>query len=153
CPARDREDMGGDRSTQPLIGGGGGYRVDEALARRADEERKPERFELGKARNGRQTLLRRLAEADPWVEHDVLARNAGVRGEAGRKGKNRADVGDDIDGWARAPAVMHDDPGPGTLRNAPGELAIALQAPPVVNEGGARRERPGRDLGLHRVDG
>src|SRR5262249_59383247 len=108
-PAGDREERAGDRSAQPLIGRGGGYPVDEAVARRADEERKPERLELGKARDGRQTLLRRLAEADPWVEHDVLARNAGARGDVERTGKERADIGDDIDRWVRGLAVMHDD--------------------------------------------
>src|SRR6202040_3301267 len=85
--ACDREQMGGDRSAQALVRRGGGYRVDEALARSADEKRKPERLELGKARDGRQALFRRLAEADAWVEHDVLPRNAGARRDVERAGK------------------------------------------------------------------
>src|SRR6516162_11492847 len=115
--------MGGDRSAQPLIRRGGGNRVDEALARSADEKRKPERFELGKPRDGRQTLFRRLAEADSWVEHDVLARNAGARGDLERTGKERRDIGDDIDRWVRGLAVMQDDHRHGMLGNDPGELA------------------------------
>src|SRR5258707_14520250 len=144
--------MGGDRSAQPLVRWGGGYGVDEALARSADEKRKPERLKLGKARDGRQALFRRFAEADAWIEHDVLPRNARARRDVERAGKERADVGDDVDRRVGGLAIMHDDHRRGMLGNDPGKLAIALEAPDVVDDGGAGRERPGRDLGLHGVD-
>ena len=94
-----RKNMGGDRAAQALVGRGGRNLIDEALARSADEERQAEGFELGKPGDGRDALLRRLAEADAGVEHDVLARDAGARGDVERAGEERRDIGHDVDRW------------------------------------------------------
>ena len=79
------------------VGGEGVTEVDEALARGADQQRQAECLELGEPRDADDALFRRLAEADAGIEHDHVARDAGLRGDLQRAGEEGDDVGDDID--------------------------------------------------------
>ena len=54
-------------------------------------------------------LFRRFAEADAWVEHDLVLRDAGARGNFQRTVEEGDHVGDDIDTSVGAVTVMHDD--------------------------------------------
>ena len=140
----DRDQVAGDRAAEALVGRRGRDRVDEALARGADQERQAERFELREPRDGGDALLRRLAEADAGVEHDALARDAGAVGDLERAGKERRDVGHDVDGRIGGLAVVHDDDRHGVLGHHARHVGIALQAPDVVDDrraGGERRKR------------
>src|SRR5262245_1142075 len=118
--------MRGDRSAQPFIGRGGGNLVDEALARSADEKGQPERLELTDACDRGEALLRRLAEADARIEHDVLPRDAGVRGNLQRTAKESGYVRHDVDRRIGRLAVVHDDHRDGRLGDDPRKLALAL---------------------------
>src|SRR5688572_27187717 len=89
----DRAQMRRDRATDALVGRGGRYRVDEPLARRADEERQTERLQLRQPGDGSHALLGRLAEADAGIGHDGVARNAGAAGDVERAEEKRLDVG------------------------------------------------------------
>ena len=81
----------------PFIGRRGRHRIDETLARGADQKRQAEPFEFGQLGNAQQALLRRLAEADAGIEHDAVARDAGARGNLQRALEERRHVGDDVD--------------------------------------------------------
>src|SRR6266581_772333 len=89
--------MAHDRTAEALIGWRGRYRIDEPLARGADQEGEAERLELAKPRDRSDALLWRLAESDAGVEHDHVARNAGALGNGERAGEERRDVGHDVD--------------------------------------------------------
>ncbi len=67
--------------------------------------------------------------------------------------KNADDIGHDVDRGVGGLAIMHDDHRHAAFGDDAGKLAVALQAPHVVDDRGAGRERPSRDLGLHGVDG
>ena len=97
-------------------------------------------------------LFRRLAEADAGIEHDAVAGDAGALGDLQRASKERLDIGDDVDGRVGRLAVMHDDDRHAVFGDDRGHGGIALQAPDVVDDGGALVERPGGDLGLDGVD-
>ena len=97
-------------------------------------------------------LLRRLAEADAGVEHDIAGRNPGLRGDVERAGKEGRDILHDVDAGIGAVAVMHDDDGHIALGDQAGHAAIALQAPDVVGDRSAMIQRPGDDGRFHAVD-
>ncbi len=62
-------------------------RVDEALARGADQERQTETAPVVEPRDAGQALLRRLAEADAGIEHDAVMSDAGRPGDFERAGE------------------------------------------------------------------
>src|ERR1700730_18451942 len=126
--------MGGDRSAQPFIGWGGRNLVDEALAGSTDEKRQPERFELTDACDRGEALLRRLAEADARIEHNVLPRNAGEGGNLPRGAKEGAYIRHDVDRGIGRLTVVHDDHRHRGFGDDPSKLAIALQTPYVVDD-------------------
>jgi hypothetical protein len=97
-------------------------------------------------------LRRRLAEADAGVEHDAFARDAGLARNAERAREERLDVGHDVDRRVGLVAIMHDHDRCSVLGHDRGHVGVALQAPHVVDHGGALGERPAGHLGLHRVD-
>src|SRR5215470_14117941 len=76
-----RDQMRRDRAAEPLLRLRWRNGSDEALARRADQNREAERAELAEARQCNHALLRRLAEADAGVEHDFFPRDAGFGGD------------------------------------------------------------------------
>ena len=90
-------------------------------------------------------LLRRLAEADAGVEHDLVARDAGAVGDRERTGEERRDVGHDVDRRVGSLAIVHDDHRNAALRDHARHVGVALQAPDVVGDGGPGVERPGGD--------
>ena len=96
----------GDRSAQPAIGRRRRYLVDEALARRADQERQAEFLQFREPRDHRQALFRRHAKADAGIEHDIVARDAGAVGNLERALEEGGDVGHDV-GGIRLFAVVH----------------------------------------------
>src|ERR1700722_5446272 len=77
----DGNEMRGERSAEPLHRLGRGDRMNEALARGADQKRQIkaapgiEMGDTGKA------LLRGLAKANAGIEHDTVARNTGFPGD------------------------------------------------------------------------
>src|SRR5690349_13528798 len=123
--------MRGDRSAQALIGRGGRNLVDEALARSAEEKGQAEGLKLTDACDRGEALLRRFAEADARIEHDVLPRDAGVRGNLQRAAKERGYICHDVDRRIGRLAVVHDDHRHRRLGYYPRKLALALQAPDV----------------------
>jgi len=70
------DQMRGDRTAQPLLRLRGDDRSDEAFARGANQERRSEAAEFVQARQRRHALLRRLAEADAGIKHDITFANA-----------------------------------------------------------------------------
>ena len=76
----------------------GETRVDEALARQADQQRQAERAQLAEPRDHRDALLRRLAEADAGIEHDaVAARCRRVAAISSERAKNALHVRHDVE--------------------------------------------------------
>src|SRR5262249_61087532 len=106
---------------------------DEALARSADEKGMPERFEIADACDGDEALLCRFAEADAGIEHNALRGNAGVRGNLERTRKERGDIRHDVDRWVGGRPAVHDDHRDAVVGDDPRKLAIALQAPYVID--------------------
>ena len=97
-----RREMAGDRAAEPLVGRRRRHRIDEALARGADQKRQAEALEFGKPRDAGDALLRRLAEADAGIEHDAsrgrCRRAAAIVERALEEGMH---VGDDVDARGR----------------------------------------------------
>jgi hypothetical protein len=62
------DEMRGERAADALRGFGRRDRIDEALARGADQQRQAEAPEFGKVAETSDALVRRLAEADAGVE-------------------------------------------------------------------------------------
>ena len=152
-PSQNCEDVGSDRSAQPLIGWRWRNLVDEALAGSANEEREPERFEFPDACDRGEALLRCLAEADAGIEHDLLPCDPGAPGDLERAGKERRDIRQDVYRGIGGVAIVHDDDRYPAFGDDLGQRALALQAPHVVDDCGAGCECPFRDRGLHGVDG
>src|SRR6516225_7062673 len=73
--------MRSQRSPQPLARFGWHNRVDEALARCSDQNRQIKSTPDVKPRDAGKALFGRLAEADPRIEHDLLAWQAGIARE------------------------------------------------------------------------
>src|ERR1700741_2204481 len=86
-----------DRSAETLLRLGGTNARDEALARGADQDRQAERFEFLEPRQRDYALLRRLAEADAGIEHDIAFANAGLAGDLQRARKEIGHVLHDVD--------------------------------------------------------
>ena len=144
--------MGGNRAADPLHRLRRRHRVDEALARGADQDRQAEVLEFVELGDRLHALLRGLAEADAGIEHDGFPRDAGLVGDVERMVEERVDVGDDADGGIGLVAVVHDDDRHAMLADHAGHVGIALQAPDVVDDADAQPERPIGDLRLHGVD-
>ncbi len=144
--------MGRDRAADPVHRLRRRHRIDEALARGADQDRQAEMLELPELGNRLHALFRGLAEADPGIEHDRVARDAGLFRDAERIIEERVDVGYDADGGLGLVAVVHDDDRHAMLADHAGHVGIALQAPDVVDDARAQAERPIGDLRLQRVD-
>ena len=66
--------------------------------------------------------------------------------------KKSVDVGDDVDRRIGGVAIVHDDDRRAVFGDDARHVGVALQAPHVVDDRGARIERPGRNRGLHRID-
>ena len=145
--------MAGDRAADALVRRGRGDRLDEALARGADQQRQPERLKSVEPRQADHALLRRLAEADAWIEHDMVTRNAGALGDrracAQRRRSTSAMMSMAASARSRLCITITGTPRSATSGAISG---IVLQAPDVVDDGRAVIECPGRDLGLDGVD-
>src|SRR5262249_20378546 len=101
--------MGRDRSAEPLVWRRWDHRIDETLARGANQKRQAERFQAVEPGYCGHALLGGLAEADAGVEDDEFAMNTGVRGDGERAVEERRDIGHDVDARIRGVAVVHDD--------------------------------------------
>ena len=144
--------MGGDRTAKALMRLRRRHRADEALARGADQQRQAERLQFAEPGQRHHALLRRLAEADAGIEHDIAGRNAGLRGDVERPREEGGDILHDVDAGIGAVAVVHDDHGHAARRDQRRHAGIALQPPDVVGDGSALIERPGDDRRFHAVD-
>src|SRR5262249_57761087 len=122
-----------DRAADALIGRRWRYRVDEALARSADQEGEAEQFELAKPRDRDDALLWRLAETDAGVEHDHVARNAGAFRDVERTGEKRRDVGHDVDRRIGGRAILHHDDRHPVLADDPRHIRLAPQTPFAIH--------------------
>ena len=78
------------RAGQPCLDRGAGQLADEALARRADQQRPPQRPQLGHPGQQLDGLRRRLGEAEARIEDDPLGRDAGRRGPCQRRRSSAA---------------------------------------------------------------
>src|SRR5580692_12901143 len=98
-----------ERPAEPFHGLGRRDRMDETLARSADDEWGAEAAPLVEPGDAGQALLCRLAEADAGIERDALARDAGTRGNDERALEERRHVGNNVDCGIGAVAIVHDD--------------------------------------------
>src|SRR6185312_4808533 len=128
-------------------------RVDEALARGADQQRQAEALEFGEAAEADNALLRRLAEADAGVEHDLVAGDTGLRRDLQRAGKEGDHVGDDVDRRIGGVAVVHHDHRHAASGDQRSHGRVALQAPYIVDDPRALVDSPGGDWRLNGVNG
>src|ERR1700692_4432035 len=103
------EDMGRNRAAEPAVGRRRRYRVDEALARGAEEERQAKPAEPFEPGDRLHALLRRLAEADAGIEHDAVAPDAGARGDVERACEEALHLRHDVERRIGALAVVYDD--------------------------------------------
>ncbi len=94
-----------------------------------------------------------LAEANTGVEHNLVVGDAGAPGDFERTREEIRNVGDNVDRGIGSLAIVHDDNGCAVLGDDPRHVAVALQAPDVVDDGRAGLEGPGCNAGFHRVDG
>jgi hypothetical protein len=76
----DREQVGGNRTSDATIGRRCCNRADETLARGANQKRQTEGFEGIKSRKTDDALLRSFSKTYSRIEHDALARNTCARG-------------------------------------------------------------------------
>jgi len=148
----DREQVARDRAADALVGRSGRHRIDETLARGADQEWQAEGSQFAEPRNRDDALRRRLAEADAGVEDDLVACDAGAVGDVERAAEECGYVGHDVDCGVCGLAIVHDDDWNAMFGDDAREIAIALQAPDVVDHGGALGERRSRNGRLHGVD-
>ena len=123
-------------------GGAGRHRVDEALARGADQERQAERLELRQPGDARPCS----APASCRSRCRDRARSCRARcrpvGDVERAGEEGLDVGHDVDRGIGGVAVVHDHDRHAVLGDDARHVGIALQAPDVVDDGRARRRAP-----------
>src|SRR5579875_3941394 len=124
--------VGGDRARQASIDGQRllaparrrADRADEGLARNADQQRAPERRKLIKARQQREVVGDRLAEADPRVEHDPPLGDPRCKRKLEALGQKALDLRDNVAiagvalHRARAPAHVHQAAFRAALRDA-----------------------------------
>ena len=113
---------------------------------------RPNDCEFVEPRQRHHALLRRLAEADAGIEHDIARRNTGLRRDLERAGEEGRDILHDVDAGIGAVAVVHDDHGHIARRDQAGHVGIALQAPDIVGDRSAMIQRPGDDGRFHAVD-
>ena len=97
-------------------------------------------------------LLPALAEADAGIEDDVAVGDAGPAGDGERALEEALHVVDDVDRRIDRLAVVHDDHRHAGLAGDRRHVRIALQAPDVVDDRGARSEREAGGRGLVGVD-
>src|SRR6185436_12076781 len=100
--------MCGNRTTKTLMRFRRCHRADEALARSADQQWKPERLQFTEPRQRDHALLGCLAEADAGIEHDSLRRNSSAGSDVERACKEVGDVLHDVDSRVGTVAVVHD---------------------------------------------
>src|SRR5215469_11615024 len=93
------DQVSGERSAEPLSGFGTHDRIDEALARGADQKRQIEAAPSVKPGDAGEALLGRLAEADPRVKHDLIAADACLPRDLERAREEFRHLGDDVDRW------------------------------------------------------
>src|SRR5580658_10323512 len=86
-----------ERPAQPIHRFRWGDRIDESLARSADQKRQIETAPLMKPGDTGEALLGRLAEANTGIEHDLIASDARLPRDFERAREELRDVGDDID--------------------------------------------------------
>ena len=75
----DRQEMGGERAAEPLLGSAGATEWMKRLREAPTSSGRPNFAERVETRDACDALLRRLAEADAGIEHDGVAANAGAR--------------------------------------------------------------------------
>src|SRR5580692_1406725 len=118
--------MRGNRAAEPLRRLRRYDRMDEALARGADQERQVEAAPGIEPRDAGETLLRRLAEADTGIERDAVALDAGLPGDFQRAREEIGHVLDDVDVRIGGVAVVHDDDRRAVAGDDPRHVGIAL---------------------------
>src|SRR4051794_12887111 len=64
-----------NRAAEPLLRLGWRDEIDEPLARKADEDRQTEAFQVCQSSDCLDALLRRLAKTDARIEYDLLTRD------------------------------------------------------------------------------
>ena len=129
------------------------HRADEPFARSSNQQRAAKRMQLGKTREHRHALLRRLAEANAGVESDPLPCDAGPVGDVQRARKEAGDVGHDVDRRIDGLAIVHGDDEGAVIGGDTRHVMIALQAPDVIDDRSASLEREPGDRRRHRIDG
>ena len=147
-----RQEVRRDRAAEPArCGSERAILVDEALARGTHHQGTAEALEFRKAGDHGHALPGALAEADAWVEHDRLTRDAGLGRDLERVREERADIGHDIHRRFGPVAVVHDDHRYAGLGDHPRHQRLALQAPHVIDDGGTARQCPA--AATSRLDG
>jgi hypothetical protein len=86
--ALEREHVRGDRPGQALGHVAAGDPPEEALARRADHDRAPERDDLVQPAQQLEVVLERLAEADAGVEQIRSSATPAATAKASRSSRN-----------------------------------------------------------------
>src|SRR5262245_50980985 len=92
----DRQQMRGDRASNALARRRRRHRVDEPFARGPNQKRQTQALELSESGKTDDALLRRLPEPNAWIEHDVVARDAGALRNLQRAGKKGQHIRDDV---------------------------------------------------------
>ena len=132
--AHEGRKVGGERADQRLVDAGSGQIAEQALARRADQDRQAERLAQGAGQRQRLQVLRsRLAEADAGIEKNACAGYAGAIGEHERASKESLDVRLDVEIGIDALPVVHDRDGGAALGDHIRHRGVLLQSPDVVD--------------------
>ncbi len=128
--------------------------ADKTLARRTGEQGPPERVQFAETRGEFQIDRRRfLAESETRVEHDTVCAEPGRACDGERALQEDALILDEV-GFERACAtVVHQHRAGTALHDCGRHLRIVLQAPDIVDDMGAGRDRPARRFGTIGIDG
>ena len=151
--ALGRDQMRRDRAAEPLMRLRRGDRTDEALARRADQQRQAEDASSSSRASAVMLCSGVLPKPMPGSSTMFSREMPALSAISSERAKKAA-----ISFMMSMPAstlvaVVHDDDGRMARRHQPRHVGIALQAPDVVGDDCARIERPGDDGRFHAVDG
>ena len=78
--------------------------------------------------------MRRFAEANAGIKHDLAAPNPRPCGDVQRPCEEIADVADDVERRVWPLAVVHDDDGRAVPSDNARHIGIALQTPDIVHD-------------------
>ena len=149
----DGQKMRGERAAEPSVGLGRRDRMDEALARSADQERQAEAAPVRRAARCRScsapASCRSRCRDRARCARARCRRAPAMSSERAKNAVTSATMS--IAGSARV-AIVHDDDRRAVLGDDARHVGVALQAPDVVDDRRALLERPGGDRGLERID-